>query len=290
VIDDWLSEVWPTEVVEAMRRFSQGDLIEKPPFFFAGASKFAVTSFVRELGDPEEEDELFDLAMESRPPYGLITTETCDIAEGETDRPRQPFILIAPVYNLSGRIAAERERLITDNRVGYIRHLKGSALPSGLWVADLRIEIPVEKSLLVGRHALVVLDSEVERLELAGFLAARRDRPVLPEKVHVGVIRPLRRWVEGMNPAKRALLLDGVEVRLAIAGPRHDPDGLGLMMVSDAASISTSARAVWDARYEHMKTKADATHLTLLAHEYTTLDDVSARRYLESVRIDLSFG
>ena len=289
MLDDWLSDAWPPEVVTAMRLFVQGDLIESPPVFFSGASKYAVTSFVRTTGDPNEVEELFDIDFDSRPPYGLLTTETCDIVE-ETDRPRQPFVLVAPVYNLAGRIDARSEGLLSSNRIGYMRYLGDQAMPPGFWVADLRLEVPIEKSCLVGRTPIRPLVNESDRLLLAQFLAARRDRPVLGEKVHKGVIRPLRRWVEKMNDSKRELTLAGIaDVRLGIAGARSGPDGVGLILVAEGSTVADETRTIWDNRWPYMKRAAHDADLILLETEYSSLDKLSARRYLESVPIDLQF-
>src|SRR5215210_869148 len=103
-----------------MRRFAQGDLIEAPPFHFSAKSRYGVTSFVRELGDPEEDEELFELAAESRPRFGMITTETCDIVEEDTANPKQPFILVAPVYDFQNRVEPDRQSMILERRISYL--------------------------------------------------------------------------------------------------------------------------------------------------------------------------
>lgn len=130
----------------------------------------------------------------------MITTETCDLTEEERD-PRQPWISIAPVYKLNEPSAAIL-KLLQSDRLAYMRLLRGEQFSDSAWVTDLRIEFPMEKGWLVGRSPIVAFNSEESRVDLARFLAGRRDRPVLSHQIHKALIVPVRRWIEKMNPEK----------------------------------------------------------------------------------------
>ena len=290
MLEDWLDDEWPGEVVDDMRRFSQGDLIERPPMAFIASPGHPVTSMARQYGDVDLESEVFEFGDSSIPPYGMITTETCDIVEGNTPRPRQPFVLVAPVYNFADRVDGNREKMIRNRRISYLVHLPADSLPDGLWAVDLRLEVPLEKGVLVGRTPIEVLASDEARRDLADVLAARRDRPVVANKVHDGVVRPLRRWLENMKESRRELLLQDAEVRLAVSGPRENPDGVALLVVTREFALTDTAQSEWSNRYERMREKATEHDVVLLPTQYLTLKEMSALQYIESMPVDTSFG
>lgn len=133
--------------------------------------------------------------------------------------------------------------------MAFLRRVKSDALPEGVWVVDARIEMPFEKSWLVGRKPIRACSDEFESQMLAGFLAGRRDRPVLSKALHTGLITPMRRWIENLSVARRAVALDGVsEVRMTIAGSPLDPDGVGLIVLSERDPISVPMTQEWARR------------------------------------------
>src|SRR5438094_537823 len=79
VIDDGLPEEWDPRVREASLGFKQGHLVAEPPLLYVASAQYGVYSLTRQFGDPAQADEIFE--SEQRPPYGLITTETCDVTE-----------------------------------------------------------------------------------------------------------------------------------------------------------------------------------------------------------------
>jgi hypothetical protein len=289
VIDDLLPDEWPADVLAALAIFRQGHLMESPPLFFAGVPRMGVTTLVTELGDPELDDEIYEL--EDRPTLGMITSETCDISEGESRTPKQPFVLVAPVYEITGRVGDDALKNIQANRVGYFRQLTSSELGDGIWVADLRIEVPLDKGFLANREPIPGFETEQEYLALADFLASRRDRPVLSNELHNALVKPLRRWIEGLGSERREALMDGVqEVRLAVAGGRDDPDGASLILVADRDPLSDTVRDLWDSRWENLRGRMETAGMVLTGTAYETLDTLTARQYIESVRINLDFG
>jgi hypothetical protein len=287
VIQDWLPEAWPPEVLAAVANFRQGDLLVRPPVFYGAVPRYGVARLTTEQGDVDQADEIFEHG--DRPAYGMITTETCDISEGESQTPKQPFILISPVYDMSGRLTDDMRSNIQADRVGYLRRLTSEELPAGFWVADLRLEIPLEKSFLVDRAPLAGFTTETDRLALADFLAARRDRPVLSNELHAALVRPLRRWLEKPVSRREQLLAGVAEVRLMISGPRSDPDGAGLIIISDREDVPQSVRDLWDARWENLRGRMDAAGMSLIGNGYETYDTLTARQYVESVSVDLTF-
>lgn len=55
MIDAGIAHPWPREVLEAVARFKQGDLVERPPFFYAATRSYGIWAFTRDSGDPNIE-------------------------------------------------------------------------------------------------------------------------------------------------------------------------------------------------------------------------------------------
>ena len=288
-IDDGLAATWDQRVRDACAPYRQGHLIERPPFFYVASAAFGIYSLTREYGNPDLEDELFESA--ERPPYGLITTETCDLAEEDAKQPRHPWISVAPVYNMESRVDESQRENLQAHRIQYMRLLDPPGIGDGLWVADLRIELPLEKSWLVGRTPIESLRSHEDYEDLARQLAARRERPVLSGDVNHTLIRPLRRWVERMKPNRRDVALHGIaEVRILFAGSPLNPDAASLLVLSKTEEISPDVQTIWKEKWESWKAAMDEIGVPLLDCQFETLDTCSARRYLDSFQIDLSFA
>jgi hypothetical protein len=286
VIDEGLPEEWPSEVLSAVSQFQQGDLVENPPFFYVGSARHGVWQLTREAGDVALDDELYELDSEFCPPYGMITTESCDLTEEDSARPKHPWVSISPVYDMSGRLDASRFELLRKGHLGYARLVTANSLPSGIWVVDARIEMPVEKGWLVGRNPIRTTTDDESRNAVAAFLAGRRNRPVLSAALNDSLIKAVRRWVE-----RRPDVMKGVaEVRVAVSGSASDPDGAALLIVLDGSHDSDSVRQTWDTKWENLRNRTDERNIALVANAYETYDSMSARRYRESYRLALDFG
>lgn len=231
MIDDAAGTAWPEQVVAGVKPFLQGHLIQAPPFFYAADLRAPVWTLTRavaaEVAEPDRGEELLEL--EDRPPYGIITTQSCDLAE-ESATPRKPWITVAPVY----QVAEDSPILDRDE----VYRLDPVGLPDGIWVADLRIEMPVEKSILVGRTPLRAFPSEADEVAFGNYLARRRGRPALSSVFHDVITEAMRDLRNESNARKkqRRRVRDRVyQVRLAIEdGTRLEPTAAKLWVVCAA--------------------------------------------------------
>jgi len=128
-----------------------------------------------EIAEDDRSEDFVDLALDDRPAYGIITTQSCDLSE-ERPGPRQPWLAVAPVYEVTPD-SALRDR-------DYVFELAPPEIDGGVWVADLRIEMPLEKGLLVGRAPIEAFSDEAGYVAFANFLARRRGRPALASVFH----------------------------------------------------------------------------------------------------------
>lgn len=291
MIDECLPGEWPTEVLSALRTFRQGDVVERPPFFYAMSPLHPVCA--TKLIDPHEgmttgDYDLVEYPDERRPPFGMITTQTCDIQE--QGRPAQPWVSIAPVYNAM-RLTPDQQRAVKRHEKGYLIHLTGPAFIDGFFVADLRIELPVEKGWLVGKAPLDGFVDDDGRIACANRLALRLGRPALANEVVEHVTGPLRGWLRGMGAQARAETHEPVaEIGVEVFGSHDRPDAVKLVVLARTDPLSEEARDRWSSwAVTTQAALPDDVTPTFLGVEVTTLSDVTAARYRKLVILDFRF-
>lgn len=138
-------EGWPSGVLDALRHWRQGDLVAQPPAFHYCDPEAAVWA-----GRPEGLDgpDVVDWGPLA-PPLGIVTTQTCDVAEEDAPSPRRPFVQLAPVYDMSTELNSGFRRLLKQRRGPlYLFHVPEVEDGEAFFVADLRLEFPVDKGWL----------------------------------------------------------------------------------------------------------------------------------------------
>lgn len=84
------SDDWPEGLLEHLRRFEQGHLVEGLPFFYFADPANPVFDLAGHADELVWDSEEF--------PYGVIVTQTCDLQEDGVKRPRKPWAHCCPVY------------------------------------------------------------------------------------------------------------------------------------------------------------------------------------------------
>ena len=279
MINRGIPTTWPDSVLSATRGFRQGHLLQSPPLIYVGTAANAVWELTRATGDVALEEEVFELDTLDRAPYGLITTQTCDINEA---KPKHPWIHVAPVDRLAeGDFAA----MVAQQRVSYLVPLAPPTL-DGLWVVDLRLEVPVEKGWLVGRQPIESYATEADYEVLAQRLGAKRDRPALADSLVSGVYKPLTAWLE--KHAGRDASADVKEIRVRIGGTRLAPYAANFVFIKDVEWTKGETSA-WEGWWDGARPVAASHGIDLLSNEYQTFESMSARQYLDSIPINLSY-
>lgn len=180
---------WPEGVLESLRAFRQGDVIERPPLFYFADPVRAVWAETSLYTPDSDGPEIVHARDEISPDYGVITTQTCDISEEDSKRPVRPWVQVSPVYRISDRGWAKKLRKGRGPR--FWVHLPNLSPDAGVWAADLRIEVPVEKSWLAGRTPIDGFGDEISRRGLRDRLQWLRGRPALARVLVDFVQRPL---------------------------------------------------------------------------------------------------
>jgi hypothetical protein len=279
VIDDELPEQWPPEVLEACAKFKQGDVIEKPPFLYTANLAYPVWGYtVKAAKDSNAPREPVEVHPDRRPPYGLLTSQTCDIHE-EGD-PIMPWIQVVPVY-----VVNPDSRLLTH---AHIVRLAGASFAAQNFVADLRIEFPLEKGELVGIEPIPGFATESEYLHLAEVLGRRRQRAALASEVN-DIIRAVMRRKRSNNRNRWDRVHGEVhKVKLDIEdGTRLKPLAMRLYIVS-AAPLSEDAHSWFEEWWDLAHEVAEENGLRLQQNGYLDQTHFDVALYDSLIEMDLN--
>ena len=284
MIDERLPDPWPEDVLLAVRRFRQGYLVLDPPFFYARSEAHQVWRLTVEPDDAAPDESIVDLGADERPRYGLITTQTCDLYE--EGRPRQPWFSIAPVYDYESSLRDGQLGQLDRGQMVHLVHVTAAWLPAGVWVADLRLEIPVEKGWLVGREPSDGFATPKEYNTLAARLASRRGRPAISPLLTSCLTQPLRDWLGGGGRRHRDEIRS---FRLWAAGDLATATAGGLIVIAEGGGLSPEVARAWTAWEAGIIDAAADRGATIIAARHGTSDDFSARDIEDSVRLDFDY-
>lgn len=268
---------WPETARAATAGLRQGSLVESPPLVYAADAEHPIYAVTKAwaISPHAESGAVNVLGTERRPPYGLIVTQTCDIVE--EGKPKRPWVLIAPVYFLPAS-AGDQRRILAGRAFDYLVPVTALSSPDGgLWVADLRLLVPVEKGWLVGRTITDGLATEDDFRRLATQLGKRFSRPAYATRVVDYVLRPshtlweeiIERY-EGEDPI--------VDVGLELGRSPLDPVNAQLVFLLDE-DIPSDLRAHIVDWWQPLSETARAGGLEFLAPRFVRLDQLSALEY-----------
>lgn len=284
---------WTTEVRDALESLRQGHLVKTPPFTYYADGRRPIHALTRAWADAKgpQEGTVSAITAESRPAFGIITTQTCDLVEegrpGQQWLPKRPWVQVAPVY--FRRCASPGEaRGIREGR--YFAYLVWtSALGQhdhGVWVADLRISVPVEKGWFVGRRHCPAFCDVAGARAFGDRLAQLVARPAYPRALNDLVLRPLRDRLEVLCQEHPAA--DGIEeVRLELGYDRGDPNVVRIVFIGKQeipAAVVQALSTWWHATFADDQPAG----LVVLESEFTTFERIGALRYRRLDPVDLS--
>lgn len=261
MIDEGIEQPWSEPVRLAVEPFLQGHLVARPPLFYAADLRHPIWRTTRlvagEVAEVDRGEDFVDLAPDERPAYGIITTQSCDLSEERPD-PRQPWLAVAPVYEVTP------DSRLRDRE--YVFELAPPEIGGEVWVADLRIEMPLEKGLLVGRAPIEAFSDEAGYIAFANFLARRRGRPALASVFHEVLSATTRRLKSERNTHRtlaRSARHNVYKLMLAIEdGTRLSPVAAKLYVITDGPPTE-DAQAWFDLWWDEARVVAEQHGLQL---------------------------
>lgn len=282
-------ETWPTGTLAALRQFVQGDVVEAPPFFYFADPSRPVWARTHAYTADSDGPEVIEMPDGTGPPYGVITTHTCDIGEEDADRPIRPWVQISPIYDRSGDLdSGWRRKLRRGEGPRYLMHLP--ALGGGFWVADFRIEMPVEKGWLATRRRLDGFADEAAQRRVGERIAMLRSRPAFAGRFVALVQRPLVAALKDLRTTNRDLYdrmdsqVEEVAVELDSLLNPHSARVTLLVEQQVDQEIDDWWHQWWDTASESCQT----TDLVLYSFAVRRTSDVSLAEYRRMTTVPLA--
>jgi hypothetical protein len=267
---------WPNGLLRKLREWEQGDVVANPPLFYFADPSAAIWEATRAYTDSSSGPEVILPPDEVLPPYGMVTTQTCDIAEEESSRPVRPWVQIAPVYPVTNW---KRKKL--EGGKGPRYWLLVPDLPEdGIWVADLRIEVPIEKSWLAGQIRVEGFENETEKRIVGRRLAWLKGRPAFSRELNE-IQQSLFDALDGMESAEletHETLLDQLEEVVVQVDSYLAPTSVQLVFLTNVPLADDCRRWLSEWRESSVE-EASVTGLTLHALDFRTLTSVTAEEY-----------
>lgn len=286
---------WPDGVIDAVAKFRQGDLVAGLPLFYWADPTTAVHARTRSYAEQGELDEGV-VEFGTVAPYGLVTTQTCDLAEEGDGTPKGAWVQLAPVFDaMSPRQGSPDQALIDAGRRGGIkkgRELSRLWIPDlpeeGFWFADLTFEIPVERGWLAKQARIEGFKEETQREEVGCRLAWLRSRPAFDsrfvEAVQGPIIDALHKLAKGDRQTYERMHDQVVEIGVLLSGRLAVGQAeLIVLHVGVDAEVQEWWRDLWD----RLKQNAMTAGFNLLPLRFEDLGVLPAAEYRRMTRLPL---
>jgi hypothetical protein len=285
---------WPDGVLESLKQFRQGDLVAAPSMAYLVDPMAPIweesTRFAQELASAGEEmiPDVIHLPDQLKPPFGMITTQTCDIVEEDSPTPAWPWVQLVPVYEMASEFNSGERKLLTDGR-GTRRFLHVPAL-AGFHVADFRISFPVEKGWLARQERADGFGTEELRHRVGERMALLGGRPAFAGIFVAAVQLPLTIALRELKLTNRGLFdkLDNDVPELGVRlDSRLNPSTAQVVVISRSA-LDREETDWWNSWWDGCRGAASEVGITLQALDFKTLDDTfSAAEYRQLTPLPL---
>lgn len=186
--------------------------------------------------------------------------------------------MLVPVYDASSVLGQSQRASAASGTTYHFVHLTAEWCDGGFWVADLRLEVPVDKSHLIGQSPMPAFKTPEEYSLLADKLGAQRSRPAVPDSCLEQVVTPMFELVREADG-----LLEGVRELRVLCNDPNRPTEVTIFVVTDD-NIQADQLA-WSDVIETVSVSALTHGLRVLGPEITTLMDMSALDYVLSAAV-----
>lgn len=289
-------EDWPKGVLSHLQQFRQGDVFEGFPVPYIGNPEVAVHQQTKAYSGFDSEM----IGFGDDFPYGMILTQTCDIREEDSKIPRRPWILAAPVYNSETRYwdsISNKESSFLDGGIRKLLAVGGGPqyllglpdfVPSrGLWVADFRLVVSIEKGWLLDRNPIQAFVSEESRKRVGRQVASLLTRPAFDGRFEQAVRGPLVKSLSSLDSALCNAIYQEVE-NLAVEADNNVMMNRVRVWVLSRQSLSDEARQWFVEQNDLWHCIALDNGLNLLNIQFGVLQSMTADKYINLTMMPLS--
>ncbi len=272
---------WPEGLYAHLDRFRQGHLVEGLPLAYVGSTPPLWPGAV--AGESKVGDALVRVVDQSIA-HAMLVTQACDLMKPGA------WATVVPVYDAAARL--DRGHL-GNARTGRTLHLvalsPGWAAEGELWVADLRLEVPVEKRLLLGKEPLEAFLDPAEYGVLRDRLGATRQRNAVATPAWDLVLTPLFAALAEDEPGWELLDTHVREFRVQCNDPTS-PTMVQVFVVLHEDEPEGRIERLVDDALSTLREGAQAGGVTIPPVQVSTLWEMTAQDYVTSDSVDRDSG
>jgi hypothetical protein len=248
--------------------------------------------FAAQLAEAGEDlvPDVIHLPEPIRPPYGMITTQTCDLVEEDSDAPVWPWVQLVPVYDMSDELNSGERKQLQGGR-GFRRFLHVPALATGFYAADFRFSFPVEKGWLARQARIDGFGSEELRQRVGDRVALLGGRPAFARTFVETVQAPLTTALRQLKQTNRHLY-DRLDRDVPELGVRLDsrlnPSTAQIVVVCHSP-LDKEETEWWNSWWDDRRGPASEIGISLQALDFKVLDaGYSAAEYRQLTHLPLA--
>jgi hypothetical protein len=286
-------DAWPDGVLDAVATFRQGDVVRDLPLFWWADPATAVHDITRRAGELASHERL--VGPKDRARYGMVTTQTCDLALEGGGRPKSAWVQLAPVFDATATVG-NGEPSHTDAQIDGIKKGQSNSkvwLPNipepGVWYADLSFEVTVERGWLSQRERIDGFGDETAREQIGVRLAWLRSRPALDGNFTTHVQGPLVDALRKAKKKRRALFERMHEQILEVA---IRPDSRLNMTAVDIvvlhSGVDDEVRTWWEEQLVIAQANAQQCGIAVIGARLVNAEDLSAAEYRNMITMPLN--
>jgi hypothetical protein len=266
---------WSDEKIADLKEWRQGDLVVCPSLFWATANQDSV-------GSEQKVD--FELTQFENTGYGIIITQTCDIAVDGPGK-NHPFVMVSPVYE--SRLTENHLSLTKSGEIYSYFYVKNPPVENAEYIADLRVALPIGKEILCHQDRRSAFMDEEDELDFGAAVSRKYGRAALSEKILDTLCRAIDRLTTTAGFAKKIDSGNVEQIRVEIVkGTRIAPTSLRLI-VCYKRDVNPEEKKEWKKAHREISKAMESVEIDMEDMLVASLININAKTYRESVELRL---
>ena len=278
MVDFGQSADWTPALYDRLNSLKQGSIIEEINFAFLPDVEHPLWLGGREITEENSQGKKLAFVSESEITKGMLITQACDLVKNDN-----PWATIIPVYDLTNRLTANQLRNHSTNPKHHFQKLSAEWTTSGNWVADFRLEFPIEKTLLLEMNISEAFAHERDYAVLAEKLADRRRRPAIEKDVIDYFIEPFFTKLDGrlleIDPAALAAI-DHFRIQQKM---NDDGSFTVNVYVLSKSPLREDSKSILDSIVNDMRMDCESHSIEIIGLDAMTWQEMTAEEYSTSV-------
>lgn len=292
--DDLVPRGWDPEDAASIDLWGQGDLVGPLRMTWTGRPGLDGVTHV-EVGQIDESSSSIAVGFPAEAHCAVIVSQTCDVVTTDPGA-RHPFVQVSPVTVALGsevpsldqlRHWEVRDRVLLRPSPGTIARFTSHEPSEVALVADLRISVPVSKSLLVGAVPTPGFTAEQDLLTFSEHLAQKTTRPALHDFITTTARKLIADAIDQDALTNTAWWSQVDEVRVRCRPTRLRPTDVEFFIVHQGHSPDPASVDRWNRVIRAVQKAGRRIDIMVSNAVHETAEGLRASTFRQSSALDL---